>query len=261
MIINNSLFKLPEIPDKQYYVYAYYDENNIPIYIGMGKGNRIKSHIQTSTIKSNNKPFYEKMKESFKSGKNIYFKILKDGLTRNEASLIEETLIALLGRQNKNDGILLNQSRGGVNAPIEPLLRKVAVYDYNTSELIKTFDSINSCAIFIKGNKNTVRDALVGKYATTTSTGTFFIEDYDELTNKYTNLKEQLINRKKEREIKIVEAVSRPIKFINITTKETKKFETSYKAQEYFNCCTKTLKKCINNNTLFRKEWEVYFDK
>jgi hypothetical protein len=247
--------------NSNYYIYAYYDEIGVPLYVGLGRGKRWKAHIYTSTLNNDTRPLYKYIRDTFKENKDIHYKIIKENLTREEASLIEEAIVSLLGRKNNNDGILYNLKEGGISAPIEPLLRKVALYDYNSCKLICTFRSINSCSKFIEGNKGTVGDALRGKYPTTTSKGKFFIEDCSEIPNEYTHLKEQLVERKNNRNKNILKSLAVGLIFENVKTKEIKKFETSSQARKYFNGCVKTFYKHIKNNKLYRKEWKIYYDK
>jgi len=78
---------------KEHYVYAYYDEQGHPYYIGKGKGNRcFNKHGHYVEVPSRNK-----------------IKILYKNLSDIIACDIEENLIIKYGRKNNKTGILLNR--------------------------------------------------------------------------------------------------------------------------------------------------------
>lgn len=82
-----------------YYVYAYLrNENNLPYYIGKGKGNRMyhKHHNKLPVPKDKSKII-----------------ILIDNLSEEDALTIESIFIFLLGRKCEGNGILYNISLGG----------------------------------------------------------------------------------------------------------------------------------------------------
>jgi hypothetical protein len=78
-----------------YYVYTYFDSNQNPYYVGMGKGNRVvQKHLYVSV------PLFE----------NIH---ITDKLTQQEAWNKEIELIALYGREDLGTGPLKNLTKGG----------------------------------------------------------------------------------------------------------------------------------------------------
>ena len=83
-----------------YYTYAYLRENGTPYYIGKGIGKRAWSkrhnvHLPTDPAR---------------------IQIMQDGLTNNEAKVLEIELIARYGRKDLGTGILRNQTSGGDGA-------------------------------------------------------------------------------------------------------------------------------------------------
>lgn len=80
---------------KDYYVYTYINENQIPYYVGMGKNNRVVQKHRYVTV-----PPFEQI-------------IVNDGLTQQEAWDKEVELIALYGREDLGLGSLKNLTNGG----------------------------------------------------------------------------------------------------------------------------------------------------
>lgn len=83
-----------------YYTYAYFDENNIPYYIGKGKGNRAWDKNHSVKIPTNDKII-----------------LLKKNISEEEAYRHEIYMIYVLGRKNKGTGILENKTDGGYSPP------------------------------------------------------------------------------------------------------------------------------------------------
>ena len=84
----------------QYYTYAYLDENNIPYYIGKGKGNRAWDKNHSVILPTNDKII-----------------LLKKNMSENDAYRHEVYMISILGRKNKKTGILENKTDGGDSPP------------------------------------------------------------------------------------------------------------------------------------------------
>lgn len=80
---------------KNYYVYTYFDENDIPYYVGMGCGKRVvQKHIYVQV------PVFELIK-------------VIDNLTQQEAWDKEIELIGYYGREDLGKGTLKNLTNGG----------------------------------------------------------------------------------------------------------------------------------------------------
>ena len=80
----------------EYYTYAYFDENNIPYYIGKGKGKRAWDKNHSVLMPPNER-----------------IVILKNNLTEEDAFKHEIYLIEILGRKSQGTGILENMTKGG----------------------------------------------------------------------------------------------------------------------------------------------------
>lgn len=99
------------------YVYGYFDKNQIPFYIGLGKNNRLNHHLTPSVLKTKKLPFfYSKLSKMISNNEKFHIKIIKNNLTRNEAEIIEQILISLIGRRDLNTGTLCNLTDGGDGA-------------------------------------------------------------------------------------------------------------------------------------------------
>ena len=97
-------FKPETCSEIKNYVYAYIDPDTMqPFYIGKGKDNRCFDHLsdQAETEKVN------RIKELKRNNKEPIIKLLRYGLTENEAALLESTIIDFIGLDK-----LTNKARG-----------------------------------------------------------------------------------------------------------------------------------------------------
>lgn len=83
--------------DQNFYVYAYLDDNNLPYYIGKGRGNRYKDKTHRVNVPKN------KSKIIF-----VY-----ENISELWAFAMERKLIKWYGRKDCNTGILENRTDGG----------------------------------------------------------------------------------------------------------------------------------------------------
>lgn len=84
---------------KDYYVYLYLDEDNIPYYVGMGKGRRaLQKHVYVDV------PPHDRIE------------IRSHGLTEQQAWDLETNLINEIGRECLSEGPLKNLAPGGMRA-------------------------------------------------------------------------------------------------------------------------------------------------
>lgn len=97
--------------NKPHYVYALFRENEIPFYIGMGKGRRISSHEGEANCNKNNRYKNNVINKLKREGKQVLKMKLVEDLTREEAFNIERDLIQLIGRHP--GGPLTNLTSGG----------------------------------------------------------------------------------------------------------------------------------------------------
>ena len=99
-------------------IYNYGDYSFLfePFYVGKGKGNRLKRHLNESQLNSNNNPHKERiLKKIIKKGFDPiqYAVIIKNSITESNALDLEKNIIQLIGRHNLNSGSLTNLTDGG----------------------------------------------------------------------------------------------------------------------------------------------------
>lgn len=104
--------------DKAFYVYIYYDDNGVPVYVGKGSSTRIDKHItyvkkRLSRNKRMRTHFYNFLAKMIKQGKEPKRLISQDKLVEKEAHELEIYLIKLFGRRDLKTGTLLNHTEGG----------------------------------------------------------------------------------------------------------------------------------------------------
>lgn len=94
---------------KEYYVYLYRDEYNIPIYIGKGKDKRAWAHL----VSKSKHHFVHKLQKMIRKGLNPKPEFLCKDIDEELAFFIEEEMIRRYGRLNFGTGSLLNLTDGG----------------------------------------------------------------------------------------------------------------------------------------------------
>ena len=133
----------PEVIEKiKSYVYLYSDPDTEEIfYIGKGKGNRCFSHLHEELeldLESNKLQKIQQLKEQ---NKQPLIELLRYGLTDNEASLVEASLIDFIGLEN-----LTNKVRGLHSNSFGRLLVDDITLKY-TAEEVEVNDDIISITI------------------------------------------------------------------------------------------------------------------
>lgn len=94
-----------------HHAYIYYDplKNNEPFYVGHGSGTRYKNHFSVKKIRTS---FYARFKSIIDNGEEPLIGVYSVD-DKELAQLVEEELIALIGRADLGLGPLTNQSNGG----------------------------------------------------------------------------------------------------------------------------------------------------
>jgi hypothetical protein len=100
---------------KVYYVYVYLDpQNDEPIWVGKGMGDRYASHIGAKAL-GNKEPFHQRLAGIIKDGGIPEVRLVLENLEEKEALYWEAFFIEAIGRRNDpiNHGPLLNLRAGG----------------------------------------------------------------------------------------------------------------------------------------------------
>lgn len=98
--------------DPLYQIYSEYGDlkfDNLPIYIGKGKGGRLKEHLR----KTNNPIFRNKIKCWKRKGVEPIIIKIHENITEQEAWDLEKKYIVTIGRLDQGNGPLLNLTDGG----------------------------------------------------------------------------------------------------------------------------------------------------
>lgn len=118
-----------------------------PFYIGKGIRNRVYTHNYPSSKRtdknSNKQEIISDILKTHPYSEITY--IYKNKLTEKEALVLEEELIKSIGRLDLNEGVLTNLTDGndGVsNTILEKTRKKVWKIDYESYEILDTYDSL-----------------------------------------------------------------------------------------------------------------------
>jgi hypothetical protein len=100
------------------YVYCIDDEDGVPVYIGVGKRDRLNSHIQEAKVgrgprRKVNFEKYEYFVACLQRGYEPKPYKIAEHLTPHEALEFERFLVAWYGRRDLGTGSLLNRNNGG----------------------------------------------------------------------------------------------------------------------------------------------------
>jgi hypothetical protein len=105
------------LAEAEFYIYAYFDEKDVPIYIKAGRGDQAHSHIQgcQAVFRDNNSPaFYRKLRDMLYKNLKPTVRIIAENLTQVEAFEVwEDFFIQAIGQQRLGTGPLLNEHLNG----------------------------------------------------------------------------------------------------------------------------------------------------
>lgn len=101
------------INNNSYYVYRYVDDiSGTVLYIGKGKGDRYKHHLQTVESKKRTR-FLNKLRQLNNLGTPATVELLVENLTEEQAFAKEIEFIKIYGRKSTDSGTLYNMTDGG----------------------------------------------------------------------------------------------------------------------------------------------------
>ncbi len=112
--------------DNIYYVYIYYDHNDIPRYVGKGKGKRDGKHLDScrrSSSRNDCPRFYNWLRKQIRERIPYHYTRVAASLTQSDAHELEVIYIARFGLLEEG-GTLKNLSRGGDGSTPGPESRR-----------------------------------------------------------------------------------------------------------------------------------------
>jgi len=114
--MNENFYIYAYLDPRKYglYKYDFYEFSFEPFYIGKGKNNRNKRHLELyKSSKNGTNPFYDKIQKIYKCGyEPIIIKIIEN-ISEKIAFELEVDFISKIGFKLKNTGSLLNITNGG----------------------------------------------------------------------------------------------------------------------------------------------------
>lgn len=133
---------------RDFYVYVFFRPTGTPVYVGKGRGNRWKRHIQNDC---HNRQLDRLIR---KYGPNIPFIKVREGLTDCEAKETEIAFIAAIGR-SKHGGPLFNATDGGDGC------RGVAASEKSIASLIAR----NKSRVWTEDARQKHREATIAQFS------------------------------------------------------------------------------------------------
>ena len=147
-----------------FYVYALVDpRNNLPFYIGKGRGNRPARHFaeaRGSMTQWTNALKCRRLLAIERAGLKVLVVYLHQSLSETEAFNIETSIIRQYGRLVDNTGCLTNILTEGNQGPRR--YKKVGQYTL-TCEFVEQYDSVQEAAAAVGVLPNTIGGALRGR--------------------------------------------------------------------------------------------------
>lgn len=91
-----------------------------PFYVGVGRKNRFRMHLSDARNPKNDLIKHKVIRKIWNSGNKPVVRIVKEGLSREDALLLEDHLVDYFGKTIDNTGILANMIDGGTVNPVLP---------------------------------------------------------------------------------------------------------------------------------------------
>lgn len=154
-----------------------------PFYVGKGHNNKGYNRLYAS-CRGGNTHKTNIINKHKSLGIGLTFKILKSGMTENEAHSFEKELIQKIGRF-KDGGVLTNATDGGEGRFGEQpeKFRSVTVFDMN-GFFIKTYDAIKKCVDDLHVMQRNVSDCCSKKRYTTGGYIFRYTDEFDVVPHK-----------------------------------------------------------------------------
>lgn len=152
------------------YVYVYYDENDKPVYIGKGTGDRLMDrvrYVNRGKLGTHFRNWLAKYIDGYGCIPTI--KKIVEGITSSEALAVERNLIHQYGRRDINTGILLNHTSGGDGGTGRIVSDSERRWRIEFSKTLWTEERKKAWSESLKGHvtsdetKQKISDALIGR--------------------------------------------------------------------------------------------------
>lgn len=236
-----------------------------PFYVGRGKNNRYKVHLQSNLL--NRKSLKnETINEIIDSNLEPIILIFKRDLSFIESNIMEKELILKIGRICNNTGPLTNKTTGGQGKegyiPSTETRNKIR----NTSIERGVYEKLSKS---MKGEQNVMygdkwcrsedgiksfKEKMDGKSPMINKNEDEKLLIYEKIKNtlKGRKLSEDVLEKRKNSEkIRKPKSKSNKVKIINIITNEEMEFNSMLKASSFLNTCKETLQYRYKKGIIF----------
>lgn len=156
--------------ERRFYVYAYYDLNGVPVYVGKGTNRRRFDHLRYAKRTNKNTHFLNWIRKYIKENDtDPRIEILEGSLTSEEALQKEIDYIKSIGRLIDGCGTLLNGTDGGDGGTGRVVTEEERAWRREFSKSLWTDERKKELSDSLKGHstseetKKKISDSLKGK--------------------------------------------------------------------------------------------------
>lgn len=141
------------LKENRFYVYVYYDDFGVPVYVGKGSKYRWKCHIRDAKRDKKQTHFIKWLRKYIIDNDKIpNVEYLAEEISNDDAIILEKYYINKFGRYDKKIGTLYNHTDGGEGALGRIVSENERQHKRNIASTIWTDD-----------RRNRVRNTLIGR--------------------------------------------------------------------------------------------------